>query len=607
MSVSVEYWLERLEGIRESGTGYTALCPAHDDHENSLAFSESADGDGSVVHCFAGCSYKEILTATQRTGSLSKRVSRSGGVGGCREWWEAYTGLPSTFWVSLGVRFHRDHLAFTWDGTSVEKLRASEGKKFWWEPSEVPAPPLWPKVDPSKLNSHIWLTEGESDCGVLRYLGLPAFALTKGAGSSAQLELSLKAFKISGVKQVVLVPDLDSAGGTLQTQISKMVRALGLSMRVADVSPLVNPFLGEKDLRDAWLRSKDKKKLLEALETGGREIVRRRPLIRVGIQDLLRRPQEGSRWLVQSTVQERTVGMFVGAPKVGKSWLALDLGLSIATGLPFLNEFEVDSPGAVVHVSKEDPPYSLQDRLEKILVAKGLGGRVRARGTDRLQVRFPPKINYGFYLDLSRRFSFTDRHVDEMIQWLLEIRHETGKVNLVVFDPILRMMGEADEFKVTDVNEAVFDPAIRIVDEVGCSVLMVHHMPKGSKTSYGSIGFHAFSDFSLYVMNSEPDDEGLFHVRGEFKSAPETHWSYLLQDLDQTYRVQVSREDYQSVPDQSPEDVILAALQKYPDGRTLSQLDRALSKLSVLQVKLILSGMTRSQKIVKENDIWKAN
>ena len=43
----LDWWLERLEGVRPVGDGYTALCPAHDDHKNSLSLRELPDG--SVV------------------------------------------------------------------------------------------------------------------------------------------------------------------------------------------------------------------------------------------------------------------------------------------------------------------------------------------------------------------------------------------------------------------------------------------------------------------------------------------------------------------------------------------------------------------------------
>ncbi|NCA71677.1 MAG: DNA primase [Sphingobacteriia bacterium] len=58
--------LERLEKVRQVGTDrWMARCPAHDDKSPSL--SVRADGDKVLVHCFAGCSSDDVLTAVGLT------------------------------------------------------------------------------------------------------------------------------------------------------------------------------------------------------------------------------------------------------------------------------------------------------------------------------------------------------------------------------------------------------------------------------------------------------------------------------------------------------------------------------------------------------------
>src|SRR6266699_3516369 len=41
-------------------------------------------------------------------------------------------------------------------------------------------------------------------------------------------------------------------------------------------------------------------------------------------------------WLVEGLWPQRAVGFIGGQPKAGKSWLALDLAISVATGTQFL-------------------------------------------------------------------------------------------------------------------------------------------------------------------------------------------------------------------------------------------------------------------------------
>ncbi|MGF1472108.1 MAG: DUF3987 domain-containing protein [Rubrobacteraceae bacterium] len=56
----VERLLDRLEGVRESNGFWKALCPAHDDREQSLSVSEGDDGR-ALLRCFAGCEAEEIV------------------------------------------------------------------------------------------------------------------------------------------------------------------------------------------------------------------------------------------------------------------------------------------------------------------------------------------------------------------------------------------------------------------------------------------------------------------------------------------------------------------------------------------------------------------
>jgi len=61
--MSAEKLLERFKKVRCTGRGrWVACCPAHDDHSPSLALRELDDGR-VLVHCFAGCSAHEVVSA----------------------------------------------------------------------------------------------------------------------------------------------------------------------------------------------------------------------------------------------------------------------------------------------------------------------------------------------------------------------------------------------------------------------------------------------------------------------------------------------------------------------------------------------------------------
>src|SRR4051794_1249400 len=59
-SNTVDVVLQHLKGVRSSGNGHMALCPAHEDRQPSLSISEGDDGR-ALLKCFAGCSTDQIL------------------------------------------------------------------------------------------------------------------------------------------------------------------------------------------------------------------------------------------------------------------------------------------------------------------------------------------------------------------------------------------------------------------------------------------------------------------------------------------------------------------------------------------------------------------
>lgn len=59
--------LSRLDRVRKTGPdSWLASCPAHDDKGPSLSVRELSEGR-TLVHCFAGCSAHEVVTAAGLT------------------------------------------------------------------------------------------------------------------------------------------------------------------------------------------------------------------------------------------------------------------------------------------------------------------------------------------------------------------------------------------------------------------------------------------------------------------------------------------------------------------------------------------------------------
>jgi hypothetical protein len=54
--------LDKLAGVRESGGGWIAHCPGHDDQRPSLSISEAESGD-CLLNCFANCDTEDVVHA----------------------------------------------------------------------------------------------------------------------------------------------------------------------------------------------------------------------------------------------------------------------------------------------------------------------------------------------------------------------------------------------------------------------------------------------------------------------------------------------------------------------------------------------------------------
>jgi RecA-family ATPase len=78
------------------------------------------------------------------------------------------------------------------------------------------------------------------------------------------------------------------------------------------------------------------------------------------------------RWLVTSLWSEQAVGIIGGEPKCCKSFLALDLAVAVAAGVPCLRRFAVPRAGRVLLYAAEDALHIVRRRLDGICAAAGL-------------------------------------------------------------------------------------------------------------------------------------------------------------------------------------------------------------------------------------------
>lgn len=193
------------------------------------------------------------------------------------------------------------------------------------------------------------------------------------------------------------------------------------------------------------------------------------------------------RWLVEELWCAHAVGVIGGAPKCAKTWLGLDMALSVATGTPCLGRYAVPEPGPVLVYLAEDALRAVRERIE---------GMARHRGLDlevvRIHVITAPVLRLDHKRDRTRLW--------ETVRRL--------RPRLLVLDPLVRLHG-IDENHAGDVAELL--AYIRSLQrEFGLSVLLVHHTRKNAGDGVaaghglrGSGDIHAFGDSNLYLRRVE--------------------------------------------------------------------------------------------------------
>jgi len=205
------------------------------------------------------------------------------------------------------------------------------------------------------------------------------------------------------------------------------------------------------------------------------------------------------RWLLTNLFLVGAAGILGGAPKTGKSFLALDLAVAVASGRPALGRFAVPAPGPVLLLAAEDPPAVVVQRLAALATAR-----------EHPLATLPIAVIVEAGLRLPEGL---DRLTATVVQ-----QH----ARLLILDPLIRVH-RADENSAAEMA-AVLDGVRGLARATDCAVLLVHHTRKAAAGGIaghalrGSSDLHAFGDTNLYLRRLASD--GPLELRIEHRAAP---------------------------------------------------------------------------------------
>ena len=184
-------------------------------------------------------------------------------------------------------------------------------------------------------------------------------------------------------------------------------------------------------------------------------------------------------------------GLYIlaGAPKIGKSWLALDLCLSVAEGEPFLKH--ETHRGQVLYLALEDSLLRLQNRLYEFTEepAEGL------------------------------QFSTLAKAIGSGLEQQLEdAKRRLPDLRLIVIDTLQKVRRTVDVKYGSDYSE--LGALKSVADKLGVAILLIHHTRKERDSDpfnmiSGTTGLNGCADGS-FVLTREKRSEnaGTLHCTG---------------------------------------------------------------------------------------------
>lgn len=213
--------------------------------------------------------------------------------------------------------------------------------------------------------------------------------------------------------------------------------------------------------------------------------------------------QEASQqWLICGLWASAGVGLIGGPPKCCKSWLGLEMALSVASKTPCLGAYATRSQGKVLLYMAEDAASVVRSRFDAL-------ARHHAVALETLDLFVITESS--LRLDLAS-------HQQRLRETVAQIRP-----TMLLLDPLVRLH-RIDENSASEVS-ALLGFLRSLQREFQTAVVLVHHARKNGSANQpgqalrGSSDLHAFGDSNLYLRRHR--QQLLLTV--EHRAAPSPH------------------------------------------------------------------------------------
>ena len=214
------------------------------------------------------------------------------------------------------------------------------------------------------------------------------------------------------------------------------------------------------------------------------------------------------KWLFEELVVLGRVGAIVAPGGSSKSQLMIQMGVSVATGIPVAGHWEVGETGGVIIFFAEDDDDEIHRRLHRVqnhLTMAGHGKELQP-----LRERLFIFSTIGTDTLLTKKGATGEVSATVIVDRMAALAHQVPDLRLIVIDPGSRFRG-GEENSNEDATRFV-EALEKLAQQTGATVLLAHHASKFSTGSNdvsqsASRGASALTDGLRWQMNlNRPTD-----------------------------------------------------------------------------------------------------
>lgn len=533
--------LEKLDGVRRSGSGWVAHCPCRDDDENqSLSVGQGANGK-VLLNCHTGrCNFEQIIEALEHKTPNDISAKKSSG--------KETLKLVTTYdYVDEGgvLLFQKQRFVDSSGRKKFMQRRPDDSGGWVYNLGDVPRV-LYnlPEVVAAVAEGRkVYVVEGEKDADTLIALGRVATTCPNGAGTWQDIHTE----PLIGAT-VEIVADNDDVGRDHAEFVRQELLAVGCKVRVwrspqgkditdwlamgGELSGLIRVNEDGSEEHHPVLQSEDRSPFDIALEqvshlfddqslSDTQKIVKATTIISainqsetdagrlVEWQTLSDEVDKDTyEWVIPGVLERQERVIVVAAEGVGKSTLARQVAILAASGIqPFTLGFM--EPVRTLYVDLENPERIVRRNSRPIVLQAGRFGHVQSPNA--FVVIKPSGYNL---------LSAADRQA-------LEGHIEATEPDIVFMGPLYKSFVDVGG----RTAEAVAVDIARYLDYVrdtyNCALWLEHHAPLGSGGStremrpFGSAVWSRWPEFGLALTPDPLAEDGYVYNVGHFRGERE--------------------------------------------------------------------------------------